>query len=244
MFSTIPSLIEKSFPGATGGGFTPADISDLVGWWDAEQGVTLSGTDVTSWVDQSNTAGDFTKSTGTNYTYNSSGFGVNSKPYIRTESATYYQTSSDWPSTSASTVYIICNFFTGSNVVQYGRWWASALDYGAGFLQLSTDGTLGQNASFSSDLSTRITPSYDTPSVIRTKWNGVSSNVRLNNGSEVASTGVLASQSSGKVIIGYTNLGYVNDFDVAEIIIYNKVLDAGELTQVDNYLSTKYGITL
>lgn len=224
--------------------FSPADISNLVGWWDAGNGVTFSGSDVTAWADQSVTTGTFTKQTGTNYTYNSSGFGVNSKPYIRTKAATYYQTSSDWPSTSTSTVYIVCKFFTGSNVVQYGRWWASVLDYGAGFLQLSTDGTLGQNASFSSDLSTRITPSYDTPSVIRTRWNGSFSNVRLNSGAEVASTGVIASQANGKLIIGYTNGGYVNEFDVAEIIIYNKVLNAGELTQVDNYLSTKYGITL
>lgn len=224
--------------------FSPTDISNLVGWWDAAQGVTLSGSDVTAWADQSVTTGTFTKQTGTNYTYNSSGFGVNSRPYIRTKGATYYQTSSDWPSTSTSTVYIVCNFFTGSGAAPYGRWWASALDYGAGFLQLSTDGTLNQNASFSSDLSTKITPSYDTPSVIRTRWNGSFSNVRLNNGAEVASTGVLASQANGKLILGYTNLGYVNQFDVAEIIIYNKVLDAGELTQVDNYLSTKYGITL
>lgn len=228
-----------------GGGFTPADISNLVGWWDAGQGVSLSGTDVTSWVDQSNTSGTFTKQAGSNYTYNSSGFGVNSKPYIRTKFGAYYQTSSDWPSTSASTIYVVCKFFTGSFNVQYGRWLASALDYGAGFLQLSTDGALGQNSSFSSDLSTRITPSYDTPSVIRTRWNGSFSNVRLNSGAEVASTGVLASQANGKVILGYNiNLGYANEFDVAEIIIYNKVLNAGELTQVDNYLSTKYGITL
>ena len=91
-----------------GGGFTPADISDLVGWWDAADNVTLSGSDVIAWGDKSiGGMGSFTKQAGTNYTYYSSGFGTNSLPYITTKTASYYQTANDWSATYAYTVFIV-----------------------------------------------------------------------------------------------------------------------------------------
>ena len=40
-----------AFYGAAG--FAPTDISGLVAWWDAQQGMTLSGTDIQVWADQS-----------------------------------------------------------------------------------------------------------------------------------------------------------------------------------------------
>jgi hypothetical protein len=40
------------------------------------------------------------------------------------------------------------------------------------------------------------------------------------------------------------NTNFGAGFDVAEIIIYNKVLNGTETTNLENYISTKYGITL
>lgn len=50
--------------GATGGGgrlWTPADIPELTGWWDADSGITLNGANVSSWANKIG-AGSFANS--------------------------------------------------------------------------------------------------------------------------------------------------------------------------------------
>jgi hypothetical protein len=120
--------------------------------------------------------------------------------------------------------------------------------YGSGFIfiDVGAPNDLPQFG-FTSNLigSANFNPSLNTPSVLRAKWNGTTNLIKLNNGTQVSTGSALASQPSNKLYL--FNLVSGNNgagFDVAEIIIYNKVLDATETTNLENYISTKYGITL
>jgi len=227
-----------------GGGFTPADISDLVGWWDAGDNVTLSGSDVTAWGDKSTGGmGSFTKQSGTDYVYYASGFGTNSLPYIKTKTATYYQSANDWSSTSSATVFVIGQVSAGVNT--YARYMSTTTDYPNAFTWLITNSSpYSFNSSFSSDLTgSDMSSIAGTPILIRTRWNGTNSYMKVNTLTEYSSGGVISSQGNVKLILGYSNLSYSEPFDVAEIIVYNKYLSNSELTQMNDYITTKYGIT-
>lgn len=46
--------------------FSPSDITGLLAWWDAQTGVTTSGSDVTTWADQSGNGNDAEQATAAN----------------------------------------------------------------------------------------------------------------------------------------------------------------------------------
>ena len=244
--SPTPTTTSTPTPTPTPSVFTPASISDLVGWFDAGQGVTTTLGKVNTWDDLSNTMGDFTYSTGTKADYNSSGFGTNNLSYIHGYNGGTYITTSNWPTTTASTVYIICSFYQTIGGA-YQRYMEQS-GYGTGFIFLdaSSGGNDEVQFGFTTNLSAPyIDPTINTPSVLRAKWNGSTNLIKLNNGTEISTGSVLASQPSNPLyMFNAANTNFGAGFDVAEIIIYNKVLNGTETTNLENYISTKYGITL
>ena len=227
--------------------FSPTSISDLVGWFDAGQGVNSSFGDVNTWDDLSNTMGDFTYSTGTKAQHNLSGFGTNNLPYIHGYNGGTYITASNWLTTTASTVYVICSLYQSIGGA-YQRYMEQS-GYGTGFIFL--DASSGANDEpqfgFTTNLvpSANFDPTLNTPSVLRAKWNGLTNLIKLNNGVEVNTGSALSSQPSNPLyLFNAANTNFGAGFDVAEIIIYNKVLNTTETTNLENYISTKYGITL
>jgi hypothetical protein len=123
--------------------------------------------------------------------------------------------------------------------------------YGSGFIMLDTDGagTLGMCVGMTSDLGIRITPSTSTPFCIRNRWSGTTSNlIRLDNGSEVNSGSALSSPRpsppSPLSLFNRSNANLGTSWKVAEIMIYDRILDSTELSNLNNYISTKYGITV
>jgi len=62
--------------------WTPAALSGLVGWWDAMTGITLAGSKVSGWADQSGNGSDLVQATGSAQpTYQSTGWN-SSKPTL------------------------------------------------------------------------------------------------------------------------------------------------------------------
>lgn len=243
MFSTIPSRIAKAFP-AGSAPFSPADISDLVGWWDAGQGVNTTGSNVNSWDDLSNTIGDFNYNFGNKAVLYNNGFGPNNLPYIKGEvNGSAYTTASNWPSTSTSTFYIVYRPYQQVGGAYQG--YMEQSNFGAGFIFLDAESAPrdGIQIGFTSSLVPSIFPTLNSVNIIRVKWNGSTNLIRLNDDYEVSTPSVLSSQPSNPLwLFNRANVNFGAGFDAAEIIIYNKVLNAGELTQIDNYLYTKYGL--
>lgn len=239
--------VEKDVTPAPPPPFSPADISDLVGWFDVSQSVTLTGTNVDSIEDLSSSMGDLLFERGTKATYYPSGFTANNLPYIRgaNNTTSRYETLSNWSATTASTIYIICSFYTTIGGA-YSRYMDTA-GYSNGFIMLDTSSSPNDEISlgFSSSLSANLDPILDTPSVLRVRWDGTQNLIRLNNGTEINTGSVLASQPSSTLTLfnRKTSEGVLGaPFDVAEIIIYNRYLTNTELTQMDTYIQNKYGL--
>jgi hypothetical protein len=82
--------------GSTGGElsagvFSPSDISSLALWLDAGVGVTTNGSgEVTEWQDQSGNSRNFTSSSGTRPSYNSSDANLNNEPSISFDAGTAF----------------------------------------------------------------------------------------------------------------------------------------------------------
>jgi len=123
--------------------------------------------------------------------------------------------------------------------------------YPTGFIMLDTDSTagVGLNAGMTSGLGTTITPTLNTPFCIRNMWSGSTSNLlKLNNGAEVNTGSALSSPrpspAAPLTIFNRSNATLGTDWSIAEIMIYDRVLNSTELTNLNNYISNKYGITL
>ena len=71
----VPTPTPTITPSSSPSVFSPSSIPDLVGWFDASTGVTVSGGKVNDWTDLSSVMGNFNYSTGTKADYNSNGFG-------------------------------------------------------------------------------------------------------------------------------------------------------------------------
>lgn len=247
--SVTPTLTSTPTPTpTTPSAFSPDSINNLIGWWKADTGVNTSGSLVDSWNDQatSNNIGTFSFISGNKATYNASGFGTNSKPYISlayNDSVSLYRSANNWV-TSASTMYIVGQF-TNYPTGAYYRYMESANGYGSGFIMLGESaGNLQTNLGFTSSLTASVEPVTGTPFCMRVVWDTSTNNIRLDNGAEANTGSVLGSQADAKLCLFNLNgSNYGSGWDVAEIIIYNRVLTAGELTDLNTYITTKYGIS-
>jgi hypothetical protein len=222
----------------------------MIGWWKADTGVSTTGANlVTTWTDQVAGIGNLTYVSGTRATLYSSGFGTNNTPYIRSNSTTtVYNSTNNW-NASANTMYIIGLINSSTAGLYSGYMEAGA--YPNGFIMLDTDSSpgIGINAGMTSGLATTITPTLSTPFCIRNMWSGSTSNLlKLDNNTEVNTGSALSSPrpspAAPLTIFNRSNTTLGNDWSIAEIMIYDRVLNATELTNLNNYISTKYGITL
>lgn len=83
MFSTIPSRIAKAFPGATPPpAWSPADLPGAYIWFRADSGITTTGGLVDTWTDIIN-GKILTNATSDKFSYNSSDVNFNGQPSIQ-----------------------------------------------------------------------------------------------------------------------------------------------------------------
>ena len=230
--------------------FSPSSVPDMIGWWKSDAGVSTTGAnEVTTWADQVSVIGNLTLNNGLRATYYSSGFGTNSTPYIRSNATNCrYNSANNWDA-SANTMFIIGQIDSVPGGAYAGYMEGGA--YPSGFIMLDIDGgaTLGMSVGMTSSLATSITPSISTPFCIRNRWSGTTSNLlRLNNGSEVNTFSALSSPrpspASPLSLFNRSNAVLGTDWKVAEIMIYNRVLNSTELADLNTYITNKYGITL
>jgi hypothetical protein len=225
--------------------FTPTKISDLVGWYDAAD-VTLSGSNVTSWQNLVNTMGNLTSTGSSQATWSATGFGTNSKPYVRALSGGRYVSGINWPSTSASSVYFIFRPYLDVTGGTYNRFSETPEDYNGGWTMLFTDGSGGMIAGFAPGLGTEFTLTQNTPYALRVNWDGTTNLAALNNSAQESYSSAIATQplTGLSVFNQYNALANGVPFDAAEILIFNKALSSTERNRMANYILNKYNITL
>lgn len=231
--------------------------SGLSLWLKADAGVTLSGSDVTVWADQS---GNSSNGTTNSYPLYSSS-GLNSKPEIvfnGTENYINVPTAVFQGNSTFNIFYIFRMFGDGDNdgynpiiginsnasvdqgafqYVKYGdRYPASYPFYDGGnvpygFYDLSNvnnyENNVGHLIEFRSNESTSET------------WQ-VYNNTNLEGGGSIGSPPT--SDVDGIILASQLNPLRFSNIGISEIIIYNRVVTGSERGQIQSYLNTKYAI--
>jgi hypothetical protein len=217
-------------------------------WLKSDSGVTLDGSDVTAWEDQSGN-GNSANATASDPKPIFSSSSINSKPAVLFRDSSWMLIPSNSIGSDAN-ITIFCAL--RNNVLQTetkfllkkgdsefyeNEVWGLAFVEGFGFLKTNEE---------SWDFSVYTIPA--SLSILTAISNSGQSSIFRNGtlvGNPPQTTGVEFPNSSSQPIgIGASNNGTYGgiDADIAEIIIYNRALITEERQQVEAYLNTKYAI--
>lgn len=234
--------------------FLPTDLGGLELWLRSDRGVTLSGSEVTAWADQSGTGDSNKNMTGAggsaNPTYNSSDSSYNHYPSVNFAGASsQYMNSTTWATTIAQpyTMFIVGNddgtattqvFVGGATNTQ--PWF---------FVDGSVYAIVAGYSGGSGVLDSTITNTV-VPKVFRAEFNGSSSTVSVSTATSNVTGSVNAASvgaGTGGVYLGvdaeYESGHWLNG-KIVEVIVYNSILSAMNVALVQNYLGSKYNITI
>ncbi|WP_412560094.1 LamG domain-containing protein [Winogradskyella sp. MIT101101] len=231
-------------------------------WLKADEGVSLSGTDVNSWTDQSlnNITGSSDGSTDAQYTAD----GINFNPVITFNGDNFYNYGTPTllninPSLQTLSIIAVVTsdqsnggtvISKGDNTTRNFQLWFDDTDRVANYtLGKSVIDGGRKSGTFhvknEPKINTGVVSILPNPLLRLTSYvNGVVDAIDVNDGTgsgTVATTDVLvgARRDTG-------NTGSDEEFhgDIAEIIVYNRDLTMLEIQQIESYLAIKYGITL
>jgi hypothetical protein len=246
---------------ATSKPFSPSNLSSLSLWLKADAGVTLSGSNVTAWADQSGNGNDATARIG-NATFVSSV--INQRPVLRFDGTANLLTNNFLVNNYNTPLTIIAvSKASGSTVrgnqptaryvvgATYHGGWEYGLCYGA-YGGEFPNFSVGYGISFESGgVEIESSPMGENEIRIASTINNGSEILFFLNGSSIG-TADPASQSGGNDSTGAFSIGSDvvfdehDDFfcvcDIAEILIYNRAITTQERQQVELYLNTKYAI--
>ena len=241
-----------------GGGapFSPTDLSGLSLWLKADAGVTLSGSNVTAWADQSGNGNNASANSGQEPTFVSSF--SNGKPAIEFDGLAQIMQIADANSLDflATSSFIVIKYLgqgTGNNIVYFKNSNAGDPEGQAmyGLVAYNGDGyasfSLNVDVGGWSDYTTQIDISNGVPKILSMTYDDTDQNVYSNGSfSDTFSIGGDIATSTGLFQIG----GYNQSFNseeyfygrIAEVIMYNRAVTGTERQQVETYLNTKYAI--
>ena len=223
--------------------FLPSSLGGLSLWLKADAGVTLDGSNVTAWADQS---GNGKNATAIEYpTYSASA--INSKPALVFANNAYLTTSNIFngsnPRTMFAVYYIDSENYSNTVIAQSNE---DSTDMGTYFMLQSR---IDQDSSpylagYVDDLSG---PPYVNQELLLGMADYDGTTARLfKNGTLVDSGAKTYETHNGELYIGACNInGSVVEFfagKIAELVVYNRVLTTSERQQVEAYLNSKYQI--
>jgi hypothetical protein len=241
-------------PGGVAAAFNPQSISGLFVWLKGDVGVTADGSNfVSAWADQSGSGNNFTQATGglkPLLTANAQ----NSKPAIVFDGINDYMltgsiTFGEW------SMFAVCSKNWGT--ATYSGLWRHGFTTNAGrgfftsgaanydwqaseFIAVGNGYLAGQKPLIAGPHSNPTNGSYQLISA----GVGTSSFLRRNGSSIARFTANLAGTSASDVFaIGTFNSVYASDFwvgGIAELLMYNSVLSAGNISKVEDYLKAKW----
>jgi hypothetical protein len=222
--------------------FDPTQISGCVLWLRADRGITLNGSTVSAWADQSGNAHDFLQATASKQPGFSASGGPNGTPYLFTTGAggIIQMDCPSWGNLSTPfDDFAVCNCVAGS-----GSNNEYILDFGAGLTDdiilevSSTHITLGfGSAVFQST-------SFGVDFICETIPNGAASKLSLNNAAPTVGSAATAATGTNMTIFNY--VGGFNSWNgrMYEVVVYNRVISNTERTTLTRYLGTRYNISV
>ena len=237
-------------------GGNPIPVLNPVFWVDAAQNVTESGGAVSAWGNLGTGSTDATQGSGSAQpTYNATGFGANSLPYIDFNGSTNYFTLGTEYSKLAEHTVITVSEIVDASTRQYILGDSSSAGASAtcsavhGINGSSFENIYGNSIStFRKVTSVESIPSATPLMLSDTYTNGdTKTEMYLNGIGLTESTAGSAAAISGtkyEMRVGEIGAGGYNPFEgkIAEVIIFDYPLATIDLTAVHNFLISKYGL--
>ena len=218
----------------------PTDIAGCEVWLDADDGATFTfgtGTEVQQWNDKSGNARHF----------NDEGGGSSQQPERQASilngrhavvwDASEQRLATSWTQSQPFTVFVLCQW---SSDGQY----AYVVDASSGISIGRRDSDVcrvdADGGAFPSDTFAVL---QDTPYYITAVFSGAASDARLNGVAkftnlDIGSAGVTGSLRLGRQS-GGSGLGQTGGY-IAEFVVYDTALSAGDITDVEDYLVAKW----
>lgn len=214
--------------------FTPKSIATIRAWYRADLGVTLNGSTVSAWADQSGNAYNLTQSTaGQQPLYSASDAAWSNKPSIAFDgvddvlqlNGEVVPTGSDW------SIWIACNIVGGFYAI--GQYYATAY----AFYNHANPGLDGATGAFSSSLTpaSAWTVTYDNTSKVASEFQKTTAK-----GTQTVTT--LWSGAGSHFHVGAANNGAAPvQMTVVEVAVFSSKLSAAQISQLATYAS-RYGL--
>lgn len=215
--------------------FSPANLAGLSLWLKADAGVTLSGSDVTAWADQSGNGKNATPITASPTITT-----INSKNFVRFNGVDQALSGSNVISAIPCTIISVVRWRSFKGI---DMWFQQ--NGGEDNVALYAGDSFAWRVFNGADLdSTYSEWDFDVTQLAITIVNGENS-AHFYNGA-AAGTGDSGDRTpAGNYYLSYWAGGgedKYRHFDIAEIIIYNRVITTTERQQVEGYLNAKYAI--
>lgn len=233
--------------------FTPLDIFGLLDWHRADMGITLVGSKVSAWADQSGNGKHLTQNTDARrFDYITSG-GLNGQPLLRPTLGgdDRFMNWTPWAGPSVGTVFLVTNFKTAANY-QSGLFinGGAGVNFSGAYLG-GSGGNLNRPCVFTSADTASWTSTLvdNTPYLIKWAWNDTNENcwTQVNSETEVnAVSGVAFTVGDMKTLGMDPAITGTQDIisDVYELIVYNRRLSPEEEALLRRYIKIRYGIVL
>jgi concanavalin A-like lectin/glucanase superfamily protein/HYR domain-containing protein len=246
-FQTI--TIQSSSPPPAGGSFVPADLAGLEVWYDAGAGVTLNGSGVAGWADQSGNGHDSVQATVANQpAFSATAF--NGKPSMSFDGLGDYLQAPDSAGfdkiSTEMTVFMAGKVLPSSRVREIlntsftNKTWRWRVMPDEKLQLLVNNGNL--------EYPQGATPVAENQySIFTTRFVGGGDTDFYQSGSSLTGTQNTTSainKNADHLNIGrgYVSISEYWKGEMGEIIIYARALSASETDQVGNYLAGKYGL--
>lgn len=232
--------------GCGGAGFTPASIANLAAWYRADALALANNAAVSSWPDGSGTANTLSQATGGNQPLFKTNI-VNGKPVVRFDGIDDWLEYSGAPggfgAQTGQTIFLVAQYAvdTANLTAVTTNPGLNALHVFNGGGNPRFEGIMGAAvATVTGAIKVTSTWHYtvlrfdDTSNAIECYTNGVFQTNNNEAGAFATNTITVGRRSGGAGL-------YFNG-DIAEVGIYSRQITAGELTNLNSYLASKYAL--
>lgn len=215
-------------------GFTsPLEISNIIGWWDGSEGVTLNGADVSQWDDQSLNGNDLIQATAARQPlYVTPGGAPN---FLSFDPGELMQTAgfAGGNKSQPNTIFFVVEQKTDLAGATYFDGILTTLRHAFA--------DLGNYGMFAGAVFTSTINPDTTKRIFVLIFNGSSSKIYFNGGS--AETGDAGNAAwDGLTLNSRFSLGAIPDQNVFEMTAYNKLLSINELNDLGTFLALKHSL--
>jgi hypothetical protein len=220
---------------------SPLKFSSLIAWWDASQITGLSNNDpITSWPDLSGHSYDLVQAATSSEPLYKTSSALNGLPYV------YFDGTDDFMVDTFGVTYNQPNTIIA--LVQLR-------DFSVGTQSVYDGATVARNSLVHASIHPHMLSIYAGNSIynyayptegeyciLTTIFNGASSSIRVSRTSLITGDAGVSSLAGLAMGCRYTGTQYFAAMNMAELMIYNKMLSSYELYQLEKYLANKWGL--